>query len=261
VDAVLGGLLVLGQRRVVSFCIVRVGLGALLALGLSLYSGGAATAAVMQLALSGALLGLLWRRPGSARLALSSVVATASVLLAAFVLHTGGRTRSAEELLAANEIEVIDEGNVRGAAHDYRFEAPNARWYVRSREVVKRENPIADRWLVRPDKGAHFVIVVETLSGEGVDVGDYQNAVLESLENAATRVEVLDTGNLLEEYEQSRRVRARAVVSGLSIDYTYGLVVFRHRGYRFIGFAGEREFPSVAPEFQHMFDTLVLVER
>jgi hypothetical protein len=260
VDAILGSLLVLGQRKVVPFCIVRVLLGALLVLGLLLYNGGAATAAVMQLALSGALLGLLWRRPGSARLAFSSVVATASVLLAAFVLHTDARIWDAEELLAANEIEVIAEGKVRGVARPYRFEAPNPRWYIRRREVVKRENPVADQWLIRPDKGAHFIVVVETLSGEGVDVGDYQNAVLESLGNAATRVEVLDTGSLSEEYEQSRRVRARAVVRGLPIDYTYGLVVFNGRGYRFIGFAGQGEFPSVASEFQHMFDTLVIGE-
>jgi hypothetical protein len=260
VDLILGGLLVLGQRKVVPFCIVRVVLGALLFLGLSLYSKDVATAA-MQLALSGSLLGLLWGTPGGARLGLSSVVAAAYVLFAGFVLHTGTRARNAETLLASNEIELIGAAGVQGVAHDYRFEAPNAQWYVRSQEVTKRENPVADQWLVRPDKDAHFIIIVEAFPGQGIDVERYQSAVLENLKNAATRVEVLETGSLFEDYEQSRRVRARAVVMGMSIDYVYGLVVFRDQGYQFIGFAGEPEYPSVALEFQHMLDTLVIGEK
>ncbi len=260
VDTILGGLLVLGNRKVVPFCIVRVVLGAVLFLGITLYSGDFATA-VLQLALSGSLLGLLLGTPGRARLALSSVVAAAYVVFAGFALHTGTRARNAEALLAANEIEVIGEADVRGVGYDYHFTAPNAQWYVRSQEVTKRDNPVADQWLVRPDKDAHFIIIVEALTGEGVDVGAYENAVLENLRNASTRVDVLETGSLFEDYEQSRRVHARAVVMGLSIDYTYGLVVFRDQGYQFIGFAGEPEFPSVAPEFQKMFDTLVVGEK
>jgi len=260
VDLILGGLLVLGRRKVVPFCVVRIVLGAVLFLGLSLNSGDVASA-VMQLALSGSLLGLLLGSPGGARLVLSSAAAAAYVLFAGIVLHTGTRARSAEALLGSNEIEAIGEEGVRGVGYDYHFKAPNAQWYVRSQEVTKRENPVADQWLVRPDKDAHFIIVVETLQGEGVDVGAYQNAVLENLKNAASRVEVLETGSLFEDYEQSRRVHVRAAVMGLSIDYTYGLVVSRDQGYQFIGFAGEPEFPSVAPEFQQMFDTLVIGER
>jgi hypothetical protein len=74
-------------------------------------------------------------------------------------------------------------------------------------------------------------------------------------------VEVLETGQLFENHEHSRRVRARAALMGMSIDYTYGIVIHGDQGYPFIGFAGQGEFPSVAPEFQHMFDTLVIGER
>ncbi len=260
VDLILGGLLVLGQRKVVPLCIARVVLGAVFFLGMSIYSGDFASAA-MQLALSGSLLGLLWGTPGSARLGLSSALAAAYVLSAGFFLHMGTRVRSAEALLSSKDIEVIGEAGVQGVAYDYRFEAPSALWYVRSQEVTKRENPVADQWLVRPDKDAHFIIIVESFGEPGVDVADYQKAVLDNLKNAATRVEVLETGKLFEDYEQSRRVRARAAVMGMSIDYTYGLVVFGDQGYQFIGFAGQGEFLSVAAEFQHMFDTLVIGER
>jgi hypothetical protein len=91
--------------------------------------------------------------------------------------------------------------------------------------------------------------------------GGYQTAVLENLKNAATNVEVLETGNLFENYEQSRRVHARATVMGLSIDYTFGLVVFGNQGYQFIGFASQAEFPSLAGEYQQMFDSLVIGEK
>jgi hypothetical protein len=260
VDLILGGLLVLGQRKVVPLCLVRVVLGALFFLGMTIYSGDVASAS-MQFALSSSLLGLLWGTPGTARLALSSVVAAAYLLSAGILLHMGTRVRSADALLASNDIEAIGEAGVQGVAFDYRFEAPSAQWYVRSQEVTKRENAVADQWLVRPDKDAHFIIIVESFGGQAVDVANYENAVLENLRNAATRVEVLETGQLFESYEQSRRVRARAAVMGMSIDYLYGLVVHGGQGYQFIGFAGRGEFPSVAPEFQHMFDTLVIGER
>jgi hypothetical protein len=263
VDMILGCLLVLGQRKVVPFCMVRVVLGAVLFLGLSLYSGDY-TSAVMQVALSGSLLGLLVGTPGLARLGVSSAVAVCYVLYAAFILHGGTRVRDAKALLAAREIEVIGPKDVTGVGYDYHFKAPNDQWFLRSQELAKRESPICDRWLVRPDKDAHFIVIAEDFVAQrsgAVDIDAYQTAVLANLKNAATKVDVLETGVLFERYDQSRRVHARATVKGLSIDYTFGLVVFRNQGFQFIGFASEAEFPSLAGEYQQMFDSLVIGEK
>jgi len=160
----------------------------------------------------------------------------------------------------AKEIEIIGEADVQGANYFYHFKAPNDRWYLRNQELAKRENPICDRWLVRPDKDAHFLIIGEDFPGQ-MDVGAYQTAVLSNLEKAATHVEVLQTGSLFENYEQSRRVHARATVMGLSIDYTFGLVVIGNQAFQFIGFASEAEFPSLAGEYQQMFDSLTIGEK
>jgi hypothetical protein len=259
VDLILGALLVLGQRKVVPFCMVRVVLGAVYFLGVSLYSGDYATAA-MQCALSGSLIGLLWGRPGLARFVSSTALAAGYVLFAAFVLHGGTRARNAETLLAANEIEVIGEGKVRGVSYPYRFDAPNDRWFLRSKDLAKRENPVCDQWLVRPDKDAHFLIIAEDLPQGSVDIAAYEAAVLRNLENAATKVVVLQTGSLFESYAPSRRVHARATMMGLSIEYVYGLVVLGNQGFQFIGFASEAEFPSLAEDYQRMFDSLVVGE-
>jgi hypothetical protein len=259
VDLILGGLLVLGQRKVVPFCLVRVVLGALLFVGTSLYSREYAMTA-MQVALSGSLIGLLWGKPGLARLVSSTAVAAGYVIFASFVLYGGTRARSAETLLAADEIEVIGEGEVRGVSYPYRFEAPNDRWFLRSHALAKRENPVCDQWLVRPDKDAHFVIIAEEFPQGTVDIAAYEAAVLQNLRNAATKVDVLQSGSLFEDYAPSRRVHARAKMSGLSIEYTYGLVVFGNQGFQFIGFASEAEFPSLAEDYQRMFDTLVIGE-
>ena len=251
----------LGQRKVVQLCIVRVVLGALFVPGAfdpvrgRRLRGDAARA---QRVSSGTALGQAGERPARAELGRCRGLSCSSP---ASDFTLGTRARSAEALLASKDIEVIGEDGVQGVAYDYRFDAPNALWYVRSQAITKRENAVADQWLVRPDKDAHFIIIVESFGGQAVNVADYQDAVLGNLKNAASRVEVLETGQLFENYEQSRRVRARAAVMGMSIDYTYGLVVFGDQGYQFIGFAGQGEFPSVASEFQHMFDTLVIGEK
>ena len=261
VDLMLGGLLAFGQRKVVPFCVVRVILGAVLYVGLSLYSGDFSSAPA-QIALSGSLLALLWGTPGLGRVGLSSAVAVGYVLYTAFLLHSGTRVRSAETLLDAKEIEIIGETDVQGVNYFYHFKAPNDRWYLRRQALAKRENPVCDRWLVRPDKDAHFIIIGEDFPGqEPMDVGAYQTAVLSNLEKAATHVKILESGSLFENYEQSRRVHARATVMGLSIDYTFGLVVFGNKGFQFIGFASEAEFPSLAGEYQQMFDSLVIGEK
>jgi hypothetical protein len=261
VDAILGALLVLGMRRVIPFCIFRVVVGGVVYLGMSLY-GGDVVSGVMQVAFSASLLGLLLGTPGLPRTGLSAAAASGCLLVTAFLLYSGTRVRSSEALLASSEIEVIGEEGVRGRSLAYRLSPPNDRWFLRSEQVTTRDNPMADRWLVRPDRDAHFLVIAERFpGGQAVDVGVYEQAVLENLRNAAVSIQILEQGALWEHYAQSRYVHARALVTGVSIDYAYGIVVFQDQGYQLIGFASEREYPAVAAEIRQILDSVVIGER
>ena len=91
-----------------------------------------------------------------------------------------------------------------------------------------------------------------------IDVALYEKAVLDNLKNAAKNFELLESKQLWEHHQQSRYVRARALVQGLSVDYSYGIVVFQDMGYQLIGFASETEFPAVEAEFRAIHDSVVI---
>lgn len=91
-----------------------------------------------------------------------------------------------------------------------------------------------------------------------VDVAAHQAAVLQNVEGAATRFEILEEDQLWDHYAQSRLVRVRALLQGLTIDYAFGIVVVQDMGYQFIGFASETEYPAVAADFRHIHDSVVI---
>ena len=160
VDLILGALLIVGVRKVIPFCLLRVILGGILYLGWSLFAGDMITA-LGQVALSGAVLGLLVGTPSPARVWASGAVAAIFLGYVALLLHAGTRARSSEALLASDEIQVIDQGDIEGLGFEYYLKVPNEQWFLRSEEATKRENPVADRWLVRPDRDAHFIVIAE----------------------------------------------------------------------------------------------------
>lgn len=260
VDLVLGIALLAGKTKVIPLCLVRVALGAVVFLGWSLYAGDYVSAA-LQIVLSGALLGLLLGSPSVLRVGVSAAAAAVYVVATGALLSFGTYVRNPDALLASREIEVIDQGSVQGLAFDYQLRVPSDDWFMRADTVTKQENPAADRWLVRPDRDAHFIIVAEPLGAPNVDVEAYQAAILRNVETAATRLEILETGPLWEHYGQSRRVRARALIQGLSIDYAFGIAVVQDVGYQFIGFASQTEYPHVDAEFQQMHQSIVIGTR
>lgn len=94
-----------------------------------------------------------------------------------------------------------------------------------------------------------------------IDVANYEKAVLQNLENVATSLQLLETRQLWEHLPQSRLVRARATLRGLSIDYVYAIVVNQDVGYQFIGFASQTEYPAVEAEFRQIHDSVVIGAR
>ena len=192
----------------------------------------------------------------------ASATAAVGVLLTTVgLLYNGTRIRSPDALLASNEIEIIAAGNVQGLGFVYHLEAPNEHWFLRTDAVAKQDNPLADRWLVRPDRDAHFLVVAEQFPASNIDVALYETAVVDNLEAATKSFEVLESKQLWEHDPQSRLVRARALIQGLNVEYAYGIVVFEDLGFQLIGFASQTEFPAVEAELRAIHDSIVIGAR
>jgi hypothetical protein len=172
-----------------------------------------------QVALSGAVLGLLVGTPSPACVWVSGAVAAIFLGYVALLLYAGTSARSFEARLASDEIQVIDQGDIEGLGCEYYLKVPNEQWFLRSEEATKRENSVAYRWLVRPDRDAHFIVIADRFPAMNIDVANYEKEVLQNLENVATSLQLLKSRQLWEHLSQSRLVRARATLRGLSIDY------------------------------------------
>jgi hypothetical protein len=50
---------------------------------------------------------------------------------------------------------------MRGDKFDYCVQVPSRDWYLRPAAAARKTNPLSDRWLMRPDYGAHVMIIGE----------------------------------------------------------------------------------------------------
>jgi len=248
IDLVIGGCLLAGRTQLRPWAIVRAVLGGVVFTSMHL-AAGHAVAAVLQVAVSGALLMLLVGQAGRPRMIAGSAVfavyfALSSLgLLAALV---GANPLGAAIARVRYDIESNPSTEVSGVALDWRLSLPVGRWHLRRPQSARKDNPLADRWLVRPDQDAHLVVIAERLAGVSLD--SVSRAVVSNARAAATDLKVLDQ----EPLGAGRLIHTQATVHGLRLEYYYGVFVDGASAYQVIGFAEQGKFASVAPEMKQI---------
>ena len=201
--------------------------------------------AAFQIVASAALIALLFGAAGKARIALGSIVlAIACVATPALALFAGNGelNLSAALMRAAGQIKPLPSNVVAGESASYTVTVPNLRWHLRSDSLAKRDNPLSDRWLIRPDLDAHVLIIAEHVPGSIVPIDPYTDQVLENARKAASRFEIVSREPLASQATRARVVRARATVSRLDIQYCFAVFSSYDRGFQVVAFAPEKSF-------------------
>ncbi len=250
IDLVIGGCLLAGRTQLRPWAIVRAALGGVVFTGMHL-AAGHTVPAVLQVAVSGALLMLLVGPAGLPRTIAGSAVFGLYFVLSSLGLLAalgGANPLGAAVARVRYDIESKASTEVSGVALDWRLSLPAGRWHLRRPQSARKDNPLADRWLVRPDQDAHLVVIAERLAGVGVSLDSVSRAVVSNARAAATDLKVLDQ----EPLGAGRLIHTQATVHGLRLEYYYGVFVDGASAYQVIGFAEQGKFASVAPEMKQI---------
>jgi hypothetical protein len=168
----IGVSLLRGNLKWRPFAIVRVVLGGLVFTGIAIAQQQFIVAA-FPLVLSGAFLLLLIGTPSMARIITGSTVYGLCIILACigFIAQATGTNLLAPALAKSYGLEEEPVRKVTGESVAYGLSLPNDRWRLRKSEMARKDNPLADAWLVRPDRDAHIIVIAEAIpEGSAVDV-------------------------------------------------------------------------------------------
>ena len=246
IDLVLGGMLLTGNGKALGWVKVRVVLGGLILPAIFLAQGEKFLGG-LQLAFSIGLAMMLFGEAGKLRIAAGLLGTGFGLVMEAiglFAIATGSAPLA--HLQMAGTLESAPVSDVVGNACAYRLTAGGNHWYLRKDEAVKKENALADRWLVWPTKDAHVIVIAEKLEpGITVDMDKFAEVILGNVRKASPDVkllarEVLPGGGT--------RLHTQATVGGLQIESYYGLYVREPWIFQVIGFTGQRQFASVETE-------------
>jgi hypothetical protein len=257
IDLLLGGALLAGQEKFVVWACVRAGLGLVVGPFIHL-SGGNRLLAVIQVAYSLALLVLLIGRAGRVRAVLgTSVLALYLALEGVGLIGTATGSNPLARWTLSQDVEPGTVTTVTGATVPYQLSFPEGRWYARKAEAVKKDNPMAEHWLVIPSSDAHVMVIAEELPlGQSADMDQFAQVVLQNARKAIQNLEVIKSEPLRTSLESARLVHTRGSARGLKVETYYGLYIQGGYIIQVIAFSPEKAFPDVESDFRQILSSM-----
>jgi hypothetical protein len=156
------------------------------------------------------------------------------------------------------EVETLAAGHVLGVSFPYSLDAPNDHWHLRKAEVVRTENPLIDRWLVRYDRDAHVFVVAEHVPGTNLPIDAYTDAVLQNLRERSKDLVMVSREPMAIDSHHARLMHLKATVEGKPIEYLFATYVAPERGFQVAGFAAASLFASVESELRQTVESFRL---
>ncbi len=258
-DVLIGASLVQGNTKYQPWAIVRAVAGAVIWTALSL-SNGERLVAALQVLVSASLLGLLIGQAGRARIVASCLafgLYGVFELLGIVALTTGVNPLASMTMQLSGDLEPEAAGPVRGVAFDYTVTAPASTWHLYKAEVMRQNNPMADRWLVRPDLDAHVLVIAEQLEpGMTLPLKNLSKVVLENARKAAPDLVVIEDGPMAN--RDGWLLRYRGTTGGIGMEFYVGLYAHGRYVVQAQGFAAQKGFPAAMPEIERAVGSLEL---
>jgi hypothetical protein len=259
IDFTVAGAILTGKRNAVALAIARLVLGALV-LSIAQYSLYGFFGVIAQLSLSVGALLLLVGDARSVRLAIGGLLLAGYLsvsLLGIYALKTGGIPMGLAHLVRTDlEGEALAE--VRDDDAGWRMDWPGIDWRSRKGESIRKDNPLATRWLVQPRYDAHLMVIAETLppGTRAVSVKDLERVVERNLRAGSTRFELLESESM---GPGRQLLHLRAEVNSIPLEYLIGLFVTDGMVVQVHGFSHEKNFQEISAELQQSIESFTLL--
>jgi len=259
IDLGIGISLISKVRALLRWAVVRVGLG--LVGGTLLLATRDPVLAVMQAAMCVAFLLFLVGDAGKPRMAVGGALFGMYVFVNVLGIAstvTGKNPIAALASMARDDIESTPAGVVRGDAVHYELRAPSDRWYLRKPSAAKKDNPLADRWLTRPDLDAHVMVIVEKVPGALVLPDPLMDASIDAARGESTAYEILGREPLRSNPDEGRIVHTRSTSNGIAIESLQCVVASYEVGIQIFAFAPQASFPDAEKELRAIVESFAL---
>ena len=240
IDLVVGGGLLAGKVRWQKWGFVRAVVGGVIFCALFAVQKDWLSM-VFQLTLSGALTLLLLGEPGKPRIATAVALCLPYFLLATLGLASiHGFANPLGPVMQTALGDVLPApAHLQGEKFGYCLDVPSTRWYLRKPEGARKDNPLADRWLTRPDLDAHVIVIAEEVAPDLVVGQQMLESVVEK-DMRATLADFRLEGT--EKMGQGNAFHATGRVKGMDLEYYRGVVAHRNQAYQVVAFARPPQF-------------------
>lgn len=248
-DLIIGGMLLAGARKLLILAKIRTVLGGLVLPAVHIAAGNPFVAG-LQVVFSTGLLLLLFGNAGKIRIGLGVAAAGLCLGLEAMGLQSqvSGNLNPLSRFLLAGQLDKAPASVVEGDKFRYRLTSPNDKWFLRKAELAKKENPLADRWLVRPDKDAHVFVIAEEVPGAGsVDMDRFAKVVMDNARKGAKEVQLVEETRLLHRLP-ARLLHTRSTIEGMELEGYYGLFIRDRCIFQVVAFTRKKQFGGLASE-------------
>jgi hypothetical protein len=259
IDVGIGVSLLKNNRRVVPWAIARAAFGLVL-LTLMLAFKDPYLAA-MQATMCGSMLALLIGNASKPRVAVAASFFGLYALLSFIGIAASVTGRNPIAALiqgASGQIESAPAGVVTGEASHYRIMAPSDRWHLRNPGAAKKDNPLADRWLIRPDVDAHVLIIDERSTNGLFLIEPLADAVVKNVKDTSKSFQLHSRTPLKTYPEDGRLLHMQYSTNGLDITAYTAVVASGDRGYQVMAFAETKTFPEVEGELRRLVESFRL---
>lgn len=257
IDVVIGVMLLAKNNKVLPWAILRVALGLVIFVAIRAMQGDMFML-ITQVAASSSLLLLLIGNAAKPRIAVGAALFGAYGLLKLIGIGaelTGVNPVASFIQGASGQLEKEPARVVTGVSSHYEISTPSDKWRLRTAAAAKKDNPLADRWLTRPDLDVHVIVIAEKLSGAMVFPDALADVVLDNAKQTSVDVKVIDRGPLRTRPDDGRMLHTQSTVDGLAIESLIGVVGYYEHGFQVVAFARRGVFAQVEPELRSIVES------
>ncbi|PKL15069.1 MAG: hypothetical protein CVV50_01300 [Spirochaetae bacterium HGW-Spirochaetae-6] len=259
VSFILGILVLIGKEKWLIWAQISIVLGAIIYTILNIINKEYIIA-IIQFIFSLSLFNLLFSSPLKKRTLASTIVIFLYFSISILGIYTNITGKNPLIKLISqleNDTVPIENNHVKGNQCNYLLTTPNNKWYIRELEVVKKENPDADNWLINTDLDSHILIICESL--KDVSLKDYSEFILNIFKDTGDPFKMLDSKKFqLQDNSKGMFFDLLRNIEGVKIRYNYGIYVRNNWAYQIICFSNAKIYDQVQQDFNSIIRSFKL---
>lgn len=149
----------------------------------------------------------------------------------------------------------IKNGQVFNSDFEYKINSVSDFWKSRIKEDFKKDNPLADKWLINSKYDAHIIVLAEKLDPSMTIQHDlFLENVKKNYQSIPSTSILNENSNLIMNHN-STNLEFKTTINQMALHYKVGVFSKNNIGIQVIGFCPEQVFTKLKPEFEKVISS------